>query len=274
MLQDLIKKYHALGIVRQIITINVVLFLFSMVLFYQYKLLVFDFPSYVSFNSDSWFLYFWTTISYAFFHNGVIHLVLNMLFLYMFSSIFFTFFNEKQFLRIYIFGIFFSVIAAFIIKSIIGLPHFSVVGSSGVVSFIFFAIARFSPSYRIYLFIISLEIWILAGIYFLIFISLIYSGDGGNLVHLSGAVGGILWGYFMRKGKEISGFLQYVFDHKNLSQKEKQIKKVYQNSNSKKLSTKNSDQTKVDTILDKISKNGYDNLTDEEKKFLFQFKDK
>ena len=274
MFQELIKKYQALGIVRQLITINVLLFLFSMIFFYQYKVLSFDIPRFISFSTDSWFLYFWTTITYAFFHDGVIHLALNMLFFYMFSCIFFTFFNEKQFLRSYIFGIFFSVIAAFIIKTILGLPHFTVIGSSGVVSFIFFAIARFSPNYKINLFIISLDIWILAGIYLLIAISLIYSGDGGNLVHLGGALGGILWGYFIRQGKEISGFLQCIIDYKKITQYEKPTKKVYPNPSIKNNIPKNSDQVKVDAILDKISKNGYDSLSDEEKKFLFQYKDK
>lgn len=275
MFKELIQKYKSSGIVVQIITWNVIIFLISLLFFYEFKIMAFNIPNYLLFNSEKWFYYIWTIITYAFFHNDPLHLAFNMLFLYLFSNLFFTFFNANQFLRIYFFGVIFSVFIAYLLKLILGLHSFGVIGSSGVVSLLFFAIATFAPHYRINLILFTLEIWILAGVLFLIDITLIYSGNAGNLVHLGGALAGILWGFYMKKGIEISGFIQYFLDIKNIFKKKQPIKKVYSNSkNSNQNTSKTSDQVKVDAILDKISKNGYDSLTNEEKKFLFQFKDK
>jgi hypothetical protein len=50
------------------------------------------------------------------------------------------------------------------------------------------------------------------------------------------------------------------------------MKTVYKSSTKRKnnVSNTNSNQVKIDAILDKISKSGYDTLTKEEKDFLFK----
>jgi membrane associated rhomboid family serine protease len=274
MIQDLIQKYKKEGIVFQIIFWNVALFLISLPLFYHFKAWSFSFPSYIAFDTRQWY-FAWTMITYAFFHNGVWHLVFNMLFLYFFSNLFFTFFNSKQFIRLYFFGIVFSVIFAYLAHFVLGISYFKVVGASGVTSVIFFAIASFAPNYRISLILFSLEIWIIAGIMFLIYVTMLYAGDqGGNLVHLGGAIGGILWGYYIKKGVEISGFLENIFNLFDKKSQKSKIKTVYSNQHKSIVKNqKSSDQAKIDAILDKISKSGYESLSSEEKSFLFNQKD-
>ncbi len=58
---------------------------------------------------------------------------------------------------------------------------------------------------------------------------------------------------------------------KIIQQKNKPLKTVYKSSKQNKNSgTKDNDQVKIDAILDKISKSGYDTLTQKEKEFLFK----
>lgn len=270
MLEDLIQKYKKLGIVNQLIIWNVIIFVISLVL----NLFRFNFSIYFGFNTSQ-FYYLWTIFTYAFFHVDVIHLFFNMLSLYLFSILFFTFFNSKQLIRLYVFGIIFSVLIAFIIQKVLGLNDFLVVGASGAIATIFFAIATYSPNYKINLILFSLEIWILASVYFLIYLTMIYgTNQGGNLVHLGGAIVGILWGFYIKKGVELSRFIENIltiFDRKKPTKKYVSIDfrpEVRSNT-----SEKSSKQAKIDAILDKISKSGYDSLSEDEKTFLFHVKD-
>ena len=58
---------------------------------------------------------------------------------------------------------------------------------------------------------------------------------------------------------------------KLFNKKTKPLKTVYKSSKQNKNSgTKDNDQVKIDAILDKISKSGYDTLTQKEKEFLFK----
>jgi membrane associated rhomboid family serine protease len=273
MVKELFQTYKRKSVIFQIIIWNFAIFLISLPLFYQFKELSFNFPSYIAFDTKVWFYNFWTIITYAFFHNGVWHLVTNMLFLYLFSYLFFTFFNANQFLRLYFYGIIFSVIFAYLAHFILGFSYFKVVGSSGATTVIFFAIASYAPNYRVSLILFTLEIWIIAGVMFLIYLTLLYGDNkGGNLVHLGGAFGGILWGYYIKKGYEISGFIQNIFNLFDKKQQKSKIKTVYNNQQKTTNTSQKSNQVKIDAILDKISKSGYDSLSNEEKAFLFNNK--
>ena len=85
---------------------------------------------------------------------------------------------------------------------------------------------------------------------------------GGNIAHLGGALFGFLYAFNLKKGIDIANsfetFLNYFSKLFVVEKKEKK----YINSNIK--------QKKIDEILDKINKSGYDSLTKEEKDFLFK----
>jgi membrane associated rhomboid family serine protease len=249
MIQDLIQKYKSEGIAFQLIFWNVIIFIISIPIFYQFQYLKYNFPDYLVFNSEKWYFYSWTIVSYAFFHNGVLHLVFNMFFLYIYSYLFFIFFNSKQFIRIYIYGIIFSIIFSYIFHLVLNFPSYTVVGSSGAIITLFFACTYYVPKYKINILMLNIELWIIASVIFLYFITMLYSGNNqsGNLVHIGGAIGGILWGYYIKKGIEISGFLQIIFNiFKVKSKKSSIIKPIHLNKkNTPQHTQKNTQKKKI-----------------------------
>ena len=104
---------------------------------------------------------------------------------------------------------------------------------------------------------------------------------GGLVAHLGGAIFGYIYGRQLLKGNDIGEGWERLSDSvvSIFKKKEKasNMKTVYRNANSASKSTKGGpkpskteQQRKIDTILDKISKSGYDSLSKSEKDFLFK----
>jgi len=88
------------------------------------------------------------------------------------------------------------------------------------------------------------------------------SNLGGHLAHLGGACAGVLYMIYLKNGIKFS---------KAKPKKHTHLKTVYVNKQTTENETRKEDiQIKVDQILDKISKSGYDSLTKQEKDFLFR----
>ena len=98
-----------------------------------------------------------------------------------------------------------------------------------------------------------------------------YGNAGGHIAHIGGALLGFFYARYLAVGKDIgTGFekvWQAIF-------KRKQLKTVYRAPQNKSTRAKNIDhgnnQNKIDAILDKISKSGYDSLSKDEKDYLFR----
>ena len=88
---------------------------------------------------------------------------------------------------------------------------------------------------------------------------------------IGGAALGFLYARQLAKGKDIGASFQNTWYA--VFQK-KQLKTVYRSTQKKSSLTKNEKegeyQNKIDTILDKINKSGYDSLSKEEKDYLFR----
>ncbi len=232
----------------------------------------------------------WTVLSYMFVHEGFMHILFNMLWLYWFGGIFMHFLSNKQLLAVYLLGGFFG--AFFHLATNSFLPEYAragVVGASAAVMSIVFAISSYKPDYSMNLvFIGPVKIKYIALIsFFLDFVGVLsdLKSPGFNNVahfaHMGGAFYGLWWGYKMRAGKDInrwfSNFLDEFFSMFKSSGK--QMKISYRNPKSKTPKddmqwNKNKADTisEMDRILDKISKSGYDSLTSKEKEFLFKQK--
>jgi hypothetical protein len=100
---------------------------------------------------------------------------------------------------------------------------------------------------------------------------------GGLLAHMGGAIFGYLYARQLAKGNDIGAWFEKIMDWvANLfaTRKAKSFKRVHRTPNKvaspKAFENKTAHQRKVDTILDKIGKSGYDSLTKEEKDYLFK----
>ena len=107
--------------------------------------------------------------------------------------------------------------------------------------------------------------------FFLDVIQIPYGNAGGHLAHIGGALLGFFYARQLENGRDIGiGFQrvwQYLFISKQLRTIYKSKKKERPNSDNKNSADR---QKKIDAILDKISKSGYDSLSKEDKDFLFE----
>lgn len=206
----------------------------------------------------------WSIISYMFFHKTFIHLLFNMIWLHFAGKLFLDYFNEKQFFSTYILGglcggilfiLSFNYLPAFEIAN----QNAKAMGASASVLAIMFAISTHIPNYRIQIpFIGMIKIKYLAiALIILDVISIPKGNAGGHIAHIGGALFGYIYAKQLNKGIDISKNLYQlinIFSLKNIFKKQNKTKK---------------NQTKIDTILEKISKSGYSSLNKQEKEILF-----
>ena len=269
-IDDIKHAYYKANVVEKIIYINVFLFLIT-VLFTKFIIEWFALPS----SIDSFLVKPWTLITYAFLHERLFHILSNLLVLYYIGNLFLNFYTKKQFLNFYFLGILvgaFTFLVNYYITDKTGAP---LGGASAAVTTIFVAIATKIPQYALRLrFIGSVELWVLAAIWVVLSILQLANADnGGAIAHLGGAVFGFVYSKQLKQGNDIGKWFESSIDFfTNLfKQKNSNLKTVYK---SKRKVSKNevskTKQRKIDDILDKIGKSGYENLTQEEKDFLFR----
>ena len=274
---DKIKyRFKSANIAEQLIYINVALFLFTNLfkafaslmlwnqnLFFDWFALPVDFQQFISSP--------WSLVTYAFLHGGFIHILFNMIVLFYFGNLFLDFFSKKQFFNYFFLGIIGGGIIFMISYSYFPALRDEttfLVGASAGVTAILVGLATKIPNYAIHFrFIGSVKLWYVAvGFILLDIIQLPLSNTGGHLAHLGGALVGFLLTTQLQSTNNSTSTFSNVFK----SKKQKPLKTVYKKS--KTSSTTNNDiskQRKIDTILDKISKSGYETLTKDEKEFLF-----
>ncbi len=271
-LNDIKNAYYKANITEKIIYINVILFLIT-VLFTKFIVEWFALPS----NLDNFLYKPWTIITYSFIHKDIFHILSNILVLYYIGNLFLTFYTKKQFLNFYFLGGIFGGIVFlsyyFFIEKTNALP---LAGASAAVTTIFIAIATKIPRYAIRLrFIGSVELWVLAAIWVVLSVlQLANPAKGSAIAHLSGAAFGFIYSKQLEKGNDIGKWFEGLIDYfSNIFKPKKKspFKAVYKTkrkSSSQEVSK--TKQRKIDDILDKISKSGYESLTKEEKDFLFR----
>jgi membrane associated rhomboid family serine protease len=223
----------------------------------------------------------WTLITYMFLHEGVFHLIFNLLWLYFGGLIFLNFFSEKQLLGTYISGGLAGGVLYIISYNLF--PVFETVlpaatnrGASAAVMAIIIAAATYAPGYPVRLFfVLEVKLWVVAVIAVLFDLAGIErSNAGGHIAHLGGAI----FGYLMAKSFDLGvDITHWIYDFSDYLQvlfgKKKKLRKVYSKKGYTNVYSRYqhmSDQERLDQILDKISMSGYDSLSKEEKEFLFK----
>ena len=270
-LNDIKAAYNNANIVEKIIYINVFFFLVT-VIFSNFSIEWFALPT----NLTEFLHKPWTILSYAFIHERLFHILSNLLVLYYIGQLFLDFYTKKQFLNFYFLGIIVGGISFLLYFYFTQKIEAPLGGASAAVSTVFVAIATKVPRYALRLrFIGSVELWVLAAIWVgLSVLQLASPNIGSAIAHLGGALFGFVYAKQLDKGNDIGKWFETILDYfANLFQKKdtSPLKTVYKS----KTRTKPSDvekpkQRKINDILDKISKSGYESLSKEEKDFLFR----
>ena len=222
----------------------------------------------------------WTLVTYMFTHKDIWHILFNMLWLYWFGRIFLEYLDQRKLVAVYLLGgisgavvyiLSFNIFPAF--KGVV--TESVAIGASASVMAVVIAIAAYVPDYTVNLFLLGrVKIKYMALAIFILTSVMDFSvNSGGKLAHIGGAFFGYLYTINLRQGRDIGkGFNRIIDFFVTLFKPRKKLKVKY-----KKPGTdydynkiKADHQAKINLILDKISKGGYDSLTKEEKETLFK----
>lgn len=228
----------------------------------------------------------WTLFTYMFTQFEFLHLLFNMLWLYWFGSFFLNYFTERQLTGVYIWGGLAGAglyIAAYNI-----FPYFDnltrlsswAIGSSASVMALVFAVCTYLPKHKVYIFLLGpVKLIYLALFTALIDLLSIRSGNaGGHIAHLGGALFGCVFILGIRRNKDLTSGIIYLFDKikdfltPSKKMRVKYKKKVADMNDREYNQYKKSQEDRINDILEKISKSGYESLSREEKELLFKAK--
>ncbi len=225
----------------------------------------------------------WTLLSYMFLHYDFLHILFNLLWLFWFGKIFLEYLDPRKLTAVYLLGGIAGgilYIAAFNFFPVFeeGRSASIALGASAAVLAIVITISFYVPDYRIYLWFFGpVKIKYVALVTILIDILSIKSGNaGGHIAHLGGALFGYLYAAQLSKGRDFTRGFNRFLDSAALLFKPKTKMRVKYRKPPGKVETdldynarKKAEQAEIDRILEKISKNGYEALTREEKELLF-----
>jgi membrane associated rhomboid family serine protease len=230
----------------------------------------------------------WTLFTYMFLHEGFLHILFNILWLYWFGIIFLRYFTSSQMLGLYILGGLFG--GLFYIFSFNIFPVFQpyvsasiALGASASVIAIVVATAVYIPNFTVHLMFlgpVKLK-WIALVMIVLDIMGIASNNSGGHLAHLGGAIMGWIFIYAYKSKTDLTRFVGWFRElftfkssgntkknpHLHVSYKKGETEYEYN-------ARKRENQKSMDAILEKIKKNGYDNLTAQEKEMLFNFSKK
>jgi membrane associated rhomboid family serine protease len=231
----------------------------------------------------------WTLITYFFAHEDIFHILFNLLFFYWFGRLVVEYLGARRLVALYLLGGIAGGLAYMLIYNL--LPYFQadvavsrMLGASAAAFSVAVGASTLLPNYTFHLlFLGPIRIKYIA--FFYIVLSLAQSigpNAGGNLAHLGGAVIGYLFIKLLQNGTDIGKPVYAVMEvwgrllkkrpPMRVTYREKQVYKsttVYSASSSTS-SIETPGQDEIDTILDKISRSGYESLTKEEKQKLFR----
>jgi rhomboid family protein len=226
----------------------------------------------------------WTIFTYMFLHHDFLHILFNILWFYWFGKIFLQYLTEKQLLNVYLLGGIFGALLYILAFNVFPLfqPYIEnsiALGASASVLAVVIAISVYVPNYTLQLvFLGPVKLKYIALVTIGIDI-LSVAGDnaGGHIAHLGGALFGYLFISQLKAGKNFTIDFDKFFKNVGKMFKPKpKIKVTYKKpkTDMEYNAEKAKKQEEVDKILEKISKAGYESLTNKEKEILFNLSNK
>ncbi|GAB4002566.1 rhomboid family intramembrane serine protease [Spirosoma daeguense] len=232
----------------------------------------------------------WTLFTYFFTHDEIFHILYNMLFLYWFGRLIDEYLGNRRLIGLYITG---GLAGGLLYLAMYNLvPYFQVqsdaarmLGASAAAFSVAVGAATLLPNYTFHLLFFG-PVRIKYIVFFFIILSVAQSAGtnaGGNLAHLGGAMMGFCYVKLLQNGTDLGRPIYWVVNGwSNLLKPKPAIKVSYRQRSSTSAQTSSyasaassssmstPDQDEIDTILDKISRSGYESLTREEKQKLFR----
>lgn len=217
------------------------------------------------------FLYkFWTIFTYMFTHEGLGHVLFNLLLLYFSGRLFFSILGEKRLVYVYIMSGIFGGALLLILGLLFPITFAGgyLLGASAAVLGIIMVMAIYTPNYSVYVFILEMPFKYFALLVFVTSTVIDFaSNTGGKIAHIGGALFGLLYGYLLKNGNDL-------FELAAIKKSKTKMKIVHRNTDSIGQRADNVDESYLNKLLDKISKSGYDSLTAKEKDDLFKLSQK
>jgi membrane associated rhomboid family serine protease len=229
----------------------------------------------------------WTAFTYMFVHLDLMHVFFNMLWLYFFGSMFLRWFSARQLGGLYVIGgllgalffsLFYNLLPSY--ENVSG----NLIGASASILALGIAVAFYRPDEPVSLFLfgtIKLK-WLAVIMVLMDVLSLNGDNAGGSLAHIGGAVAGLLYGLSLRRGRDLTRWINPFLDFiANLFKPRPKMRVTYQRPKSEKTNRaadvdqeyrdrKKAEAERLDIILDKIKRSGYDSLSAKEKQQLFE----
>jgi membrane associated rhomboid family serine protease len=238
----------------------------------------------IPFGNPYWNFYPWQLITYQFLHGGFSHIFFNMLMLWMFGMEIENLMGSRKFLVFYLL----AGIGGGILQLLFGSGAGPVIGASGAVFGVMVAFAMYFPDRLVYIYFL-LPVKAKYLIVFMMVIEFLSVGDASlvaHLAHLGGAIVGFIFVMMDRKNNynfdELFNKFKRNTDYSDnnifkkksspfsFGKKEAEEAEFYEINNPSSKNEEVINQEVIDKILDKISQSGYQNLTEKEKKILFE----
>ena len=222
-----------------------------------------------------------------FLHEDFWHVVNNLIFLYLFGTIAGDLIGNRRVFPIYLMGGLVGNILFLVSDFWMHYPVPFALGASGAVMALAGAVLILAPDYRVMLLLLG-QVKLKYIVLVMILLDMVgiahNSNSGGHIAHLGGFAMGVFFVYQLRDGKDLAVPFNRLFDRitgwfssaKRSPAAPKRrpqpaMKATFGSKGNKASDTHDlSFQEKLDAILDKIKQQGYENLTAEEKDFLYE----
>ncbi|MFC2134776.1 rhomboid family intramembrane serine protease [Bacteroidota bacterium] len=231
----------------------------------------------------------WQLITYQFMHGDFFHILFNMFMLWMFGMEIENIMGKRKFLFFYLFSGFIAGLCQILLGPVLSNSAAFTIGASGAVFGVMVAFAMYFPDRYIYVyFLLPVKAkYLIAFIVVFEFLSVGQMSFVAHLAHIGGAVTGFIFILLDRKynfnfNKLFTGAPKPSFRERKdfnfrSSFRKKPIKErdieeadfIDINDSKSEMGDKIT-QEEIDKILDKISESGYQNLTEREKRILFE----
>ena len=302
--EDVKREFSQGNMVTRIIIINIMVFIAINLVWIVFRITnewqdspTFDTIQHFFMISSDWkhnLTHPWVLITTMFFHTGFWHILWNMLLMYWFGRIVGDFVGNHRVLPIYLIAGLAGNIVYFITANLLPIGGGGIsyaLGASGAVMGIIVASGMISPNYGFHLILLG-EVKLKYIVATLVFLDLIgiagIDNTGGHFAHLGGALFGGIFVWQLRQGSDwsvpVNNLLESIenfFRGLGRGRNKSELRVDYRNPQRPKTPRSRkgnsvtddhnlSHQERLDAILDKIKKSGYNSLDEEEKEFLFK----